>query len=146
MHVHSPYATALAALADSNLPAVDQNACMFFNRYVIDESYGGLAFEKEGERCAALFDDPKKKVMIMGNHGILIIGATVAETFNRMFYFERACQTYLLALQTGQKLRILEDSIAEKTAQAIENYPEQGSRHLAELKTILNEEGSNYAS
>ena len=146
MHVHSPYATALAALADSNLPAVDQNACMFFNRYVIDESYGGLAFEKEGERCAALFDDPKKKVMIMSNHGILIIGATVAETFNRMFYFERACQTYLLALQTGQKLRILEDSIAEKTAQAIEDYPEQDSRHLAELKTILNEEGSNYAS
>ena len=84
--------------------------------------------------------------MIMSNHGILIIGATVAETFNRMFYFERACQTYLLALQTGQKLRILEDSIAEKTAQAIENYPEQDSRHLAELKTILNEEGSNYAS
>ena len=146
MHVHPPYATALAALADSNLPPVDQNAAMFFNRYVIDDNYGGLAFSKEGKRCAALFDDPKKKVMIMGNHGILIIGDTVAETFNRMFYFERACQTYLLALQTGQKLRVLEDAIAEKTAQMIESYPEQDTMHLAELKTILNEEGSNYAS
>lgn len=146
MHVHSPYATALAALSDSNLPPIDQNACMFFDRYVIDNNYGGLALEEEGKRCAALFDDPKKKVMIMGNHGILIIGDTVAETFNRMFYFERACQTYLLALQTGQKLRVLEDAIAEKTAQMIEAYPEQDSKHLAELKTILNEEGSNYAS
>ena len=90
--------------------------------------------------------DPKKKVMIMGNHGILIIGNTVAETFNRMFYFERACQTYLLALQTGKPLRLIEDAIAEKTAQEIEIYPEQDARHLAELKAVLDEEGSNYSS
>ena len=29
----------------------------FFNRYVIDDGYGGLAFEEEGKRCAALFAD-----------------------------------------------------------------------------------------
>ena len=56
MHVHSPYATALASLADSTLPPVDQNACMFFNRYVIDNNYGGLAFEEEGARCASLLE------------------------------------------------------------------------------------------
>lgn len=145
MHVHSPYATALASLADSRLPPVDQNAAMFFNRVVVDENYGGLAFEEEGERCAQLFDDPKKKVMVMGNHGVMVIGDTVAETFNRMFYFERACQTYLIALQTGKPLRVLPDEIAEKTAQEIEQYPEQDIRHLAELKAILDEEGSTYA-
>ena len=74
MHVHSPYATALACLADSSLPPVDQNSCMFFNRYVIDHDYGGLAFEEEGARCARLFSDPQKKVIIMGNHGLLVIG------------------------------------------------------------------------
>lgn len=146
MHVHSPYATALASLADSRLLPVDQNTATFFNRYVIDENYGGLAFEEEGERCAQLFDDPKKKVMIMGNHGIMIIGDTVAETFNRMFYFERACQTYILALQTGKELRLIPDDIAEKTAKELEEYPEQDTRHLTELKAILDEEGSNYAS
>ena len=66
LHAHSPYATALAILADSTLPPVDQNAATFYNRMVIDENYGGLAFEEEGERCAQLFDDPKKKVMVMG--------------------------------------------------------------------------------
>lgn len=145
MHVHSPYATALASLADSRLPPVDQNACMFFNRVVIDEDYGGLAFEDEGTRCAQLFDDPKKRVMIMGNHGAMVIGETVAETFNRMFYFERACMNYMIALQTGKPLRVISDEIAEKTAQEIETYPEQDLRHLAELKLILDEEGSNYA-
>jgi ribulose-5-phosphate 4-epimerase/fuculose-1-phosphate aldolase len=70
----------------------------------------------------------------------------VAQTFNRMFYFERACQTYLLALQTGKPLRFIPDDIAAKTAQEIEEYPEQDERHLSELKFILNEEGSNYDS
>ena len=146
MHVHSPYATALASLADSRLPPVDQNGAMFFDRVVIDENYGGLAFEEEGERCAQLFDDPKKKVMVMGNHGILIIGDTVAETFNRMFYFERAAKNYILALQTGQPLRVIADDIAEKTASEIEQYPEQDIRHLTELKAILDAEGSDYAA
>jgi ribulose-5-phosphate 4-epimerase/fuculose-1-phosphate aldolase len=83
--------------------------------------------------------------MIMGNHGVMVIGATVAETFNRMYYFERACMNYFLALQTGRPLRMIPDDIAEKTARDIEEYPEQDIRHLAELKAILDEEGSSYA-
>ncbi len=146
MHVHSIHATVLASLADSTLPPIDQNCATFFNRYVIDDHYGGLAFEDEGERCAALLTDPKKKVMIMGNHGVMVIGDTVAETFNRLYYFERAAETYIRALQTGRPLRVLPDDIAEKTAQELEDYPEQDVRHLAELKAILDEEGSNYAS
>lgn len=146
MHVHSIHATVLASLADSRLPPIDQNCATFFNRYVIDDSYGGLAFGDEGERCARLFDDPKKRVMIMGNHGVLVIGRTVAETFNRMYYFERAAETYIRALQTGRPLRVLSDEIAEKTATELETYPEQDERHLAELKAILDEEGSTYAS
>ena len=41
-----------------------------FNRVVVDEHYGGLAFEEEGERCAKLFSDRSVKVMVMGNHGV----------------------------------------------------------------------------
>ena len=145
MHVHSIHATVLASLKDSRLLPIDQNCATFFNRYVIDDGYGGLAFEEEGARCAALFDDPKKRLMIMGNHGVLVIGETVAETFNRMYYFERAAETYIRALQTGMELRVLSDEIAEKTARELEEYPEQDVRHLAELKAILDHEGSDYA-
>lgn len=146
MHVHSIHATVLASLADSRLPPIDQNCATFFNRYVIDENYGGLAFEEEGRRCAQMLQDPKVKVMIMGNHGILILGNTVAETFNRLFYFERAAETYIRALQTGQSLRVIPDHIAEKTALELENYPDQDERHLSELKLILDKEGDDYAT
>ncbi len=113
---------------------------------MIDEGYGGLAFEEEGERCAQLFSDPKQQVMIMGNHGVMVIGDTVADTFNRLYYFERAAETYIRALQTGMELRVLPDDVAEKTAQEIEDYPSQAERHLDELKLILDDEGSDYAT
>ena len=84
--------------------------------------------------------------MIMGNHGVMVIGDSVADTFNRLYYFERAAETYIRALQTGRPLRVLSDEIAEKTARELEDYPEQGDRHLAELKAILDAEGSDYAT
>ena len=146
MHVHSIFATVLASLADSRLPAIDQNTAIFFDRLVIDNDYGGFAFEEEGARCAALFADPRKKVMVMGNHGVLVIGATVAETFNRMYYFERAAETYIRALQTGLPLRVMSDALAEKVAVETETYAGFDVNHLNELKAILDEDGANYAS
>jgi ribulose-5-phosphate 4-epimerase/fuculose-1-phosphate aldolase len=144
MHVHSIHATVLASLADSTLPPVDQNSAMFFKRHVVDGHYGGLAFEEEGERCSQLLVDPKVKVMIMGNHGVLVIGDSVGDAFNRMFYFERAAETYIKALWTGRPLRMLSDEIAEKTASEMDDYPGQAERHLSELKAILDEQEPVY--
>ena len=148
MHVHSTYATVIACLKNSSLPPIDQNCAIFFNRYVIDENYGGLAFEEEGKRCADLLSDPKKHTFIMGNHGILMFGQNVAETFNRLFYFERAAKIYVQALQTGKTLSILDDDIAEKTAQELENEElpnPAGTAFLREIKLILDQEKSDYS-
>lgn len=60
MYVHSNCATVLASLSDSRLPPIGQNTATFFNRYVIDDDYGGLALEDEGNRCAQFLSEPKK--------------------------------------------------------------------------------------
>ncbi len=145
MHVHSVHATVLASLADSRLPAIDQNSAMFFGRHVVDEHYGGMAFEEEGARCAALLEYPKVISMVMGTHGVLVSGRTVAEAFNRLYYFERAAETYVRALQTGRPLRVLPDAVAEKTAQEWEAYPGFAEHHLRELRALLDDEGDGYA-
>ena len=144
LHAHPIYSTVLASLNDSNLPPIDQNAASFYNRYVIDKNYGGLAFEEEGERCAAMLNDPLKKVMIMGNHGVLVIGADVADVFNRFYYFERAAETYIKSLWTQKPLKILSDIIAEKTALELDNYPDLSMIFFDELKAILDEEEPSY--
>ena len=144
MHAHPIYSTVLATLSDSYLKPIDQNTAAFFNRMIVDDNFGGLAFENEGLRCAKYFNNPKIKTMIMGNHGLLVLGDSVADTFNRMYYFERAAETYIKALQTNIPLRILPDDIAEKTAQEMDNYPGQAESHFNEIKNILLKEGSDF--
>ena len=146
LHVHSIHATILSTLEDPRLPPIDQNCAMFFNRYAIDTEYGGLAFEEEAERCCRHLADPAKKVLIMCQHGVMVIGDDVADAFNRLFYFERAAETYVKALWTGQPLRVLSDEVAEKTACELDNYPGQAERHFSELKAILNVEEPDYNS
>lgn len=146
MHVHSVYATVLATLADSRLPAVDQNSAMFHNRQVVDDAYGGLALEDEGTRCAQLFQDPTVRTMIMGNHGVLFIGETVAETFTRMYYFERAARNYILALQTGQPIRYLPEDVAEHTARQLEGDADAEADVLNGMRAVLDAEGLDYAA
>jgi ribulose-5-phosphate 4-epimerase/fuculose-1-phosphate aldolase len=144
MHLHPPFATVLASLAESRLPAIDQNSAMFFGRHIVDDGYGGMAFEAEGERCAALLSDPKTTAMVMGNHGLLVVGRTVAEAFHRLYYFERAAETFVRALQTGRPLRVLPDEVAETTAREWEAYPDFAEDHLREIVALLRAEGSDF--
>ena len=146
MHVHSTYATVLASLADSRLPPIDQSSAMFYNRQVVDENYGGLALEEEGTRCARLFQDPGVRTMIMGNHGVLFIGETVAETLMRMYYFERAARTYILALQIGRPLRELSPEVAELTAHQQEGDRQAEADFLRGMRAVLDAEEPDYAA
>ena len=144
LHAHPIYSTVLASLADSNLLPIDQNTAIFYNRYVIDSDFSGLAFESEGERCATLLTDPGVKVMIMGNHGVMVLGDTVADAFDRLYYFERAAETYIKALWTGRPLRVLSEQSAGRVSAELEAYPDQAERHFADLKKILDQEEPDY--
>lgn len=146
MHVHSVYATVMACLEDPSLPPIDQSSCMFYNRIALDPEYGGLALEDEAERCCSNLSDPQAMVLMMANHGIMVVGDTVAECFNRMYYFERAAETYVKSLWTQRPLRILSHEIAQKTCEELNSYEGSGDTHLRELKAILDEEGSDYAA
>ena len=54
LHLHPPYATALAALADPELKPIDQNTARFYNRMAIDLGYAGLADDKAVVEVMAL--------------------------------------------------------------------------------------------
>jgi ribulose-5-phosphate 4-epimerase/fuculose-1-phosphate aldolase len=144
MHVHSSYATVLACLKDPTLPPLDQNAAMFFDRVAYDTEYGGLALEEEAGRACERLADPSKKVLVMGNHGIMVIGETVADCFNRMYYFERAVRTYVQALWTGRDLAILSNAVAEKTAHEAEQYGAIADRFFTDIKRMLDRDEPDY--
>jgi ribulose-5-phosphate 4-epimerase/fuculose-1-phosphate aldolase len=143
IHLHPPYATAIASLADPEVKAIDQNTARFFNRMAIDLNYGGMAnTDEEGDRLARLIGN--KSIMMMGNHGVLVCAATVAEAFDLTYYLERACRNLVLAYQTGQELHVMSPDVAEKTAQEWDADREQFHAHFSEMKTVLDDIDGSY--
>jgi len=143
LHVHSKYATALSALDDPTLPPIDQNTMRFYNRVGVYRDYGGMGFEEESEEMATKIGN--KKVLLMSNHGVLTTGQTVAEAFDELYYFERACETYITALATNKKLKVVSNEVAEKTAQEWEDYStDSKDLHLKAVRLILDKEDPSY--
>ena len=144
LHVHPPYATAIAALADPEIKPVEQNTARYYNRVAVDLGFAGIADnDAEGERLARALGN--KSRMMMGNHGVLVVGDTVAEAFDDLYYLERACQTLVLAYSTGQKLNVMPPELAERTAQGWQDYKDAAFFHFAEMKAMLDEKDPSYA-
>ena len=145
IHLHPPFATAIASLANPEIKPIDQNTARFYNRVAVDMGYGGMAnSDDEGDRLARLMGN--RSIMMMGNHGVLVCAATVAEAFDLSYYLERACRNLVLAYQTGQPLHYLAHDVAERTAQEWEADREQFHAHFTELKMILDQQDKSYAS
>ena len=145
LHVHSKYATALSSLKDPILKPIDQNTMRFYNRVAIFNDFGGLGFEEESNKMAAAIGNNRS--MLLANHGILTVGETVAQAFDELYYFEKACETYITALSTNKELNEVNSEVAEKTAQEWENYPvNMGEQHLKEIRKILDKEDPSYKS
>jgi ribulose-5-phosphate 4-epimerase/fuculose-1-phosphate aldolase len=145
LHVHSKYATVLSTLKNPKLEPIDQNTMRFYNRVAIHNDFGGLGFEEESNKMARAIGN--NRLMLLSNHGILTVGQTVAEAFDELYYFEKACETYITALSTNKELKIASSDVAEKTAQEWENYPvNMGEQHLVEIRKILDKEDPSYKS
>jgi len=118
----------------------------FFNRVSVDDGFNGMGLGDEAERLTTRLGG--NRIMLMGNHGVMAVGETIARAFDELYYFERACKTYITALSTGRPLRIVSDETAEKTALQWEEYMDRiglCEAHLSEIRAILDREEPDYA-
>ena len=136
MHLHPVYTTAVACLAEPQIPPIDQNTARYFNRVAIDTVYGGMADTiAEGARLAALLGD--KSRLLMGNHGVMVTAPSIGEAFDDIWTLERACQILVTAWSTGQPLKVLSDEVAEKTARDWTKITDFSERHFEEMKCLM---------
>ena len=143
LHTHMPYATTLCCLQDYELQMLDQNACRFYNRIAYDRNFGGMAFKEESERLVKLVGR-NKSIVFMGNHGVVVLGPTVAAAFDDLYYLEMACRTQVLALSTRQNLDLISDEVAEKTGVEWLEFPQIAENHLSEIMNTLDAEDPEY--
>ncbi len=144
LHTHMPYATALTCLEEGRLEPVHQNSLRFYGDVAYDATYNGLAEDPaEGERIAEALGD--KRVLFMGNHGVLVVGDSIARAFDDLYYLEQACRVQVLAMSTGRPLKRVSDNVAASTKAefgAGGAYPEP---HFNALKRLLDHEDPSYA-
>jgi ribulose-5-phosphate 4-epimerase/fuculose-1-phosphate aldolase len=143
-HTHMPHATALAMVEGPPLAWAGQSALKFYGRTVVDEKYNGLALdESEGDRIAASIGDAD--IVFMRNHGVMVVGKTVAEAWDDMYYLERACEAQLLAESTGRKLIPVAPAVADAAyRQMLAEGGESARLHLESIKRILDAEAPDY--
>jgi ribulose-5-phosphate 4-epimerase/fuculose-1-phosphate aldolase len=150
LHTHMPYATAMSMLENPRLEMAGQSAIGFYDEISYEADYNGLAFDHtEGERLARALGS--KSVLIMRNHGVLVVGDTVAQAFERLYFLERAAMAQVLALSTGRALRLVPDAVVRATAAQFKSGTTVGGRDRAELhfdalKRLLDRTAPDYAS
>lgn len=144
LHLHTPYSLALASLADSTLYPLDQNAASLYGKVVIDKDYGGLAMDEEGARCSEALRDPSKKILLLGNHGVLSAGKTIGEAWTNLYYFERAAQNLIMAYQTHQPLKILSGQIASRVAHETDETAEFQELYIQSLRQLIDRDEPDY--
>ncbi|HXU42174.1 MAG TPA: class II aldolase/adducin family protein [Burkholderiales bacterium] len=96
IHTHTPAGMAVSAM-DCGLLPLTQNS-MFFSSVGMHAYEGPAVDLDEQKRLVADLGD--RVAMILKNHGLLAVGATIPEAFITMYWFERACQAQVFALST----------------------------------------------
>lgn len=136
-HTHMPYATALAMLEGQPLLWAGQTALRFHGRVAVDEDYNGLALDgREGRRIAESAGEAD--VVFLKNHGVMVLGKTIAEAWDDLYYLERAAQAQILAMSTGRTLKVVPEAVvARVAAQEAAGRAESARLHLESVKRML---------
>lgn len=148
LHTHQTWAVALNMLKDNRLLPANQTAAFFHGHVAYDDTYSGTADTlEEGERLAGAIGD--KCVLFMKNHGVLVVGSTVAEAYHRLYKLERVCRTQVLAMASGRPLQVLsEEVVAQVQAPPPHDRHSRSERQrlfLEAMMRVLDRELPGYA-
>jgi ribulose-5-phosphate 4-epimerase/fuculose-1-phosphate aldolase len=112
-HAHSLYGKAWSALGRL-LEPLTQDSAAFYEDHALFEEFSGVVLDpSEGEKIAQALGS--KKAVILQNHGILTVGASVEAAVWRYLAMENACQVQLLADAAGPTKPMPQD-VARHTA------------------------------
>jgi len=144
-HTHMPYATALSMVEGDPLVFAGQSSLKFYGRTAVDTDYNGLALdESEGDRIAGTMGDAD--IVFMKNHGVLVVGPTIAEAWDDLYYLERAAEAQVKAMSTGRALLLIPEDVAKKTAAQIrEGDPVSARKHMDSVRRRLMKEAPEFA-
>lgn len=122
LHTHMHHATAICMREGGEIAKSYLSAMSFYDRIAYDRAFDGAALTPaEGARLARVIGDAT--VLMMQNHGPIVVGGSIGEALLRLVYLEDTCKMQLLAEAGGAKLApIPEKLIKASEPQRFANY------------------------
>lgn len=114
LHTHTVAGMAVSSQVDGLLP-LSQTAMSIYSDLAYHD-YEGIVLD-EAERERLLPNIGTKNNVILRNHGLLTMGPSVGEAYLRMFFLQKACETQVAAMSSGQKLIMPDEDIAIKVSE-----------------------------
>ena len=111
LHTHTNAGMAVSVLKCGLLPLTQ--TAMRWGKIAYHDFEGVVVDLSERERLVQNLGDCE--VLILRNHGLLAVGATIGQAFNNIYRLERACRTQLMALGGGDEIVLPSKDVIEKT-------------------------------
>jgi ribulose-5-phosphate 4-epimerase/fuculose-1-phosphate aldolase len=108
LHTHTKAGVAVSAQADGLLPI--SQISLFPLTSLSYHDYEGIALNAD-EKPRLVADLGSNNFLILRNHGLLTVGATIPDAFLYMYAIETACQTQLAAQSGGGELTLVNSAI-----------------------------------
>jgi ribulose-5-phosphate 4-epimerase/fuculose-1-phosphate aldolase len=108
LHVHTPAGVAVSAQRRGLLP-ISQQATIALGSLGYHD-YEGVAL-RDDEKPRLVRDLGDAHGLVLRNHGLLTVGATIPDAFLFMFTLQRACEIQLLAQSGGAELVSVDEKI-----------------------------------
>ena len=123
LHTHIPAATVVASLECGLLPLI-QHALIVFNEIVYVDCDTGNDEDAVRDVLDRLGD---KKIAMIRNHGVFVVGKSVAEVLFLTITLEYACRCQLDAMQAHAKVKTFDLDNAAQLAAGFTGNPENAS-------------------
>jgi ribulose-5-phosphate 4-epimerase/fuculose-1-phosphate aldolase len=108
-HTHTTATMAVCA-SENGLEASNFYACNFIGRIGYHDFEGVTVREEEGERL--LENLGKNRVLLLRNHGPVVLGKTIQEMFLQSWVLQRACEIQLATHSMGKPIIIPDEVVA----------------------------------
>jgi ribulose-5-phosphate 4-epimerase/fuculose-1-phosphate aldolase len=108
LHSHTIAGCAVSMQKDGLLP-LNQHALQVIGD-VAYHDYEGTGRNPE-ERARLLADLGDRRIMVLRNHGLLIVGTSIAEAFVSTYRMERACAIQLAFQHSGAAFHPIDDAV-----------------------------------
>jgi ribulose-5-phosphate 4-epimerase/fuculose-1-phosphate aldolase len=147
MHAHTEATIAVSNYRDGLLP-LSQHALRFYGRVGYLDYCG--AFDTDAKRGALPRALGEADVLMLRNHGPLVIGGSVPECFSRLYYLERACRMQIATLSAcrdpASELILPNEADCAVMSRAFQGGGSVIAREWTALKRMIDVGGADYSS